>query len=968
MGWIEKTAWIVTDLGGGDARFNKVLVADVDSDGADEIVVAGYASTAGTGKDAYLGIYHLSGAALVKEIDYSKDFDGGDDFLNGVVVLDYDNDGTEEIIVTGTAIDAHEAGSQEDIVVGILHVAGGSIVEETGWYVKDFEGAAARRNWGLDIAAGNVDGDADTELVVVSRDDLGAYVNTPMRVGVLSVSAGALTEETWFSEDPTGVLDYWTDVEIADLDGDNVQEIVVAGSYEVFWSSIGVAAYVKSGGSLVRESPIYTKRVGAQNNHAHDLVIGNVDDDAELEVVVAGNFDDSQVNTDYGDVALGVLRYSGAQFHEEVPWFHLDMGKACAGVSYSGSDALTAVAIDDLDGDGMPEIAAAGYATGDCTKYDVLVGAFEVSGGALVQESDWYWKDMGGDEQLATSISAADLNGDGIGDVVLAGHHRPDSASPGDQIAVMLGLKLPPVRGRITVTSGGQVYPLDKVSLHLIPDDGGPVLATTTDKDGYYSFDFDPEAGVLYHVYAELRYGLWGDPDHYFMLYYQSESSDNACSVTNPDFAVDPGTVVVKDLDFADLTLSGTPNIPAGDREELALTYYYVAQVFDLMTTQLGVVPDYEMPMTVVAFSTGCPVADRNCYIYDGTAEVHIDDDQYIGAGWPENAEWHETFHHMMQDTITIPERDSGDTNHGGYENSNTKDSWTEGWATFWPLVLADTLPLDQRPYDDPYMYNGTSLEMNWKAWYEQDGAGGQVLQREDRAVASLLWDLYDGNSDCGNLTWVYRDVDHCDYVDLSLAQIWGVIGNTSINALRDMKDVYDAFAAKGHGQGDQDGDGMDDLDEIFVLHGFFADTNDNGIYNPGEEIGRAADGARPDRRSVPLVSGAFIKANFEDPDGNPMANNMLKIEVSFPSPGEAFSYDYGVQVAEATGSLVYVELPPEVYSTTLKLHPVGGFPETDLVLEGSDYWQAVHASTTGYALEHTFIVEHKIYLPLTVR
>ena len=286
----------------------------------------------------------------------------------------------------------------------------------------------------------------------------------------------------------------------------------------------------------------------------------------------------------------------------------------------------------------------------------------------------------------------------------------------------------------------------------------------------------------------------------------------------------------------------------------------------------------------------------------------------------------------------------------------------------FWPMLLADTLPPDQRPYADPYLYNGTSLEMNWKAWYLQEGSDGPVLQREDRAVVSLLWDLYDSNSDCGNLTWVFRDVEHCDYVDLSLAHMWGVMGNTDTNSLRDMMDVYKAFQAKEYGRGDQDGDGLTDLDEVFVLHGFFADSNENGIYDSGEEVGRAADADRPTRRSVPLVSGAYIKARFEDDEGKPVINNALQIEVSFPSPGEAFTYDYEVRVAEATGSLVYVELPPEIYSSTLKVHAVGGLPETGLVVAGADYWQAVRASTTGYALEHTFIVEHRVYLPLIVR
>ncbi|NOZ27654.1 MAG: hypothetical protein GXP39_06325, partial [Chloroflexi bacterium] len=159
-------------------------------------------------------------------------------------------------------------------------------------------------------------------------------------------------------------------------------------------------------------------------------------------------------------------------------------------------------------------------------------------------------------------------------------------------------------------------------------------------------------------------------------------------------------------------------------------------------------------------------------------------------------------------------------------------------------------------------------------------------------------------------------------------------------------------------------------LDELFVLHGFFADTNDNCIYDPDEEIGRAADGARPSRRSPPRVPGAYLKLNFRDPDGRPVGDNTLYIEVIYPSPHEYFSYAYQIEVPQATGALVYLELPPESVPCSVHVHPKNGRPSTDLTMSNADYWQAVRTSTTGYAIEHTFIVEHKalIYLPLIRR
>ena len=969
--WVEKTDWLVNGSAAGDDRILDVAIADVDDDGTDEIVLLGYATPDGTDRDAYVGIYHLSGTTLVKETEYTKDFNGSDDAFQGMAVLDYDSDQTTEILVAGYATHAVSTASQEDIIVGILSLSGGSVTPEVDWYKKDFPGSAADRNWGLDIAVGNVDADASQELVVVSRDDFGAYVNTPMRVGVLGVSGGTIVEETpWFSEDPTSVLDYWTDVEIVDLDGDATNEIVVVGSYGVYWSSIAAAAYRVTGGAVVRESDIYKVRVGYQNNHAGDLAIADVDGDGHLEVVVAGNFDDAQSNSDGGDMALGVLDYDGSQFTPAVPWLHLPMGKPCASVAYSESDYLTSVAVGDVDGDTTDEIVVHGHATGACTKYDMLVAAFGLDGGALSQESEWYWKDSGSQDDIGGSIAVADLDSDGVGDIALGGYRRVDASSTGDRAAVVLGSRQLPVRGRVTVPATIQVtkrtLPLKNVVVTLVPSSGG-ILQTTTDDDGYYAFDFEPQASVTYYVNVELRHSLWYAEDAYFLVYYESVDSENLCSVSSASFTPVAGRTERVDLAFDDETLGGYPS-SSDDRQKLAVTYHYVKQVFDFITDDLGVTPDYMLPVEVVGLSSGnCPVAGRNCYMFKDKPQVHIDGVWYSSTGWPDNSEWHETFHHLMQDTITIPAIDPSEScNHCGYENPDTQDSWAEGWATFWPLVLADQLPIEERPYPDPSTYNGASLEVNWKAWYAQTGDNREDVQREDRAVASLLWDLYDSNADCGNLIGLYPDYEFCDDIDLELSELWYLLSHTTTNnQLRDFEDVYRALSDASVGQADADVDGIDNLDELFILHGFFVDSDSDYIYDSGEEIGRAADGARPDRQNAPPVPGAYLKVNFEDADGNPESDNMLRIEVSFPPPGEGFGYAYEVAVPDASGSLIYVELPPEVHDTTLRVHAGRSFADKDLVMDSDDYWSAVQTSETGYFLEHTFEIQHPIYLPL---
>jgi len=489
---------------------------------------------------------------------------------------------------------------------------------------------------------------------------------------------------------------------------------------------------------------------------------------------------------------------------------------------------------------------------------------------------------------------------------------------------------------------------------------------TNTDENGEYAF----EKSLNGQFTLEVLLGHGSGDTHYFQVRYK-DSGPRVWVRTQP-FSMRPGESKTIDIDFADQNLDSCVD-PKDRTDDLAFIYFYVKQAFDFMSSELGRVPTYNMPLKVYGYSTACSPPDRSCYMWGDTfAEVHISvDDSQVGSAYPPIA-WHETFHHLMQDAITIPPRGEGNTNHGGYANSSTSDSWAEGWAEFWPVVLNHHVnPTD--PY--PYVYRtGVSFEQNWKAWDRQTGSGGRDIYREDFAVASLLWDLYDDwaykHADCGMLTWVCRDTDYCDYIDLNTSQIWQVIGMTDTNQLRDMKDVYDALVEGGVGQKDYDNDGMNDLDELFVLHGFFADTNDNCMYDPGEEIGRAADRARPGRRRPPRVPGAYLKLNFRDPDGRPVGDNKLHIEVIYPSPHEYFNYAYQIEVPQATGALVYLELPPESVSCSVHIHPENGRPSTDLTMSNADYWQAVRTSTTGYAIEHTFIVEHKtlIYLPLIMR
>jgi hypothetical protein len=825
------------------------------------------------------------------------------------------------------------------------------------------------------VEIADVDGDGTEEIIAGGSGDSSGG-NQTYREWLLAIrtsNGSTFDEELYYHIDHGSGNEILTDLVVADVNNDSTQEIIITG----YSANTGVTRtwlrILTWNGTTLQTEHATSFDIGSED-YLHRLAVGNLDGSSTPEIILAGRAKTGSTLDWY----VKVLRWDGSSL-TEVAHKSWDFG----------SDAIIqAVKIIDVDADGKNEIVLAGDTaqapvSGASGGYgyvhyyaDWCLKVLTLSGVTWTEKFSRQWAssrdydsnnngvpDSGDEGALGRlyDLDVGDLDGDGVYEIVLTG----EWAWVGWHLKI---LYQPTIKGRayVEVLDTDRFmyvsHPLRNVPMYLW-DSSSLLAETTTDENGDYQFSFMPTPGKSYYLAVSLRHGV-DDGSRYFQVEYPYISTLIPW-VQSQSFTLNPGETRTIDIDFGDSTLTGSAAVPTERRADLALVYYHVKQAFDFMQAELGVIPTYGKPLSVYGFSTSCPNPERSCYKWGDTwAAVHVSqgDIQY-GAVRPKGAEWHETFHHLMQDRLTIPILEPGDSNHGGYQNRNTSDSWTEGWAEFWPTVLADTLG-----EASPYLYNGANFEINWKAWNSVDGNGGQTVQKEDFAVASLLWDLYDDRADCGNLTWVMRDIEHCDHIDLSISQLWAVIGDTSTNNLRDVKDVYDALVAGGIGQGDSDGDGLDDLDEIFALHGFFADTNDNGIYNDGEEIGRAADGARPSRRGAPFVPGAYLKVNFVDQDGLPVEKNTLQVEVSFNSSGESFNYSYFVLVPESTDSLVYLEPPPDPFTTTLRIHPTGGRPETDINMDSGAYWQAVQISTTGYALEHTFIIDHKVYLPLIGR
>lgn len=462
-----------------------------------------------------------------------------------------------------------------------------------------------------------------------------------------------------------------------------------------------------------------------------------------------------------------------------------------------------------------------------------------------------------------------------------------------------------------------------EVTLLAVSPAGPTTQAVTiTDDGGQYSFGAPPDTIQPgdYQIEMALEcHEVVGDTAT-FSINYDTGPSVRAQTDT---FQV-PVATASHDISFADPSLIPAAGIPADRLDDLALMYYHTKQVVDFEWSELGVTPDLLLPIEVHAYRQGIAVA-----FYQG-GDVTIGEGRSASnqPNRPMCREWHEMFHELMDDTVGIPPLHIGDTNHKGYANHCTGDSWVEGWAEFWPCALKRNIgSLDWRIFD--WLGGNTNFDFNWTVW-----------DREEFAVAGLLVDLVDP----------VEPADY-DFISLTNGQLWAIIGSTS---LVDMSGVYSALVASNVGQLDIDADGISDLDELFIAHGFFADDG-NKQWDAGEVVGL---GGKPGRTDTPAIPGTNIRILVADSLGNPITTGTLLVDVAFPSPLDIYNYSYEVPLFGSDSQVGFYVAPNGVEALmTMRVRGVGGTLSDPFVRSNSVYWEEVEESTTGYATEHTFVL-----------
>ncbi|MCX6695613.1 MAG: carboxypeptidase-like regulatory domain-containing protein, partial [Candidatus Altiarchaeota archaeon] len=510
-----------------------------------------------------------------------------------------------------------------------------------------------------------------------------------------------------------------------------------------------------------------------------------------------------------------------------------------------------------------------------------------------------------------------------------------------------------------TITNGhGNPMPFIKLTATF----DGKDYSGRSDADGKYDIrikDFYPDEMNPKDVKLKVDMTYERDGKNYYTV-IEVVDANNIISLEK-DFKLKKTADKTQNVDFMINAPAGAKSFVAGDSEyksatrlenmnHFAATYYHMHEAVDFALTQLKANIDYKLPVDVrIGGGDGT-------YYTPGTSTIFIDasDGGYGNSNRPKNREYHEFGHHVMYATYgDWPPDPAGTSNHNGYINPKTGDSFTEGWAEFYALLVSE---YRKDPKPDVYASFG-SMETNRKAFSHRG-------YDEELAICGILWNLYDKNNDKGDTVSVSRD------------KMWEVLKVKR----DDFYEYYKAFKSEFP-------DKADSIDKIFIEHGFFADKNpgsgnwsieepyidSNGnkaydvgepfvdygeipgvgkpwmMYDAGETIGKATNYNRQNRSLAGYVPDGFLKVSDTQV-------SRYRVFVHFNKPQDGSDYDYPVDVIDG---MIYLSPPPDDVDLTITVKPDSqDYSASSVYTITSKQYNEKYYKTpegTGYMDSHTF-------------
>lgn len=523
-----------------------------------------------------------------------------------------------------------------------------------------------------------------------------------------------------------------------------------------------------------------------------------------------------------------------------------------------------------------------------------------------------------------------------------------------------------PAPGQVVIqVSDGHGHPLDDLIVTIRDENTSAIIAGASRniEGGTYIFDNVSTAPATYRVRVELveqsgppAFGIIYDyPGNGGVWAERSITIDPDALQSEYDFPFMDGDGLIKDAN------PGNTEDPLvwQKLDDMAAIYYQVHRYWTWARQHLTATTGGSVE--IHAFTAINPLeneplkANSGSYVSAGSAGAMLLGTQLssyeardgISNGQrpdraPVNGEWHEFAHHLYFQFIRPGELCLGEENHEGYFNDSTCDSMQEGIAAFLATQLEQ----------DPDYVGIANLESHIKAYGLRFagltfGPAGAVIDAglestEDLAVAALLWDLADDDSDVMNtmgIGWdrIHFPVTYQDDVNLGLSGLWQVLVDAHPKTVFDLHAALRALPQFSDLDRDLDQNGTLDvnaLDLVFLMHGFHPIDADQTVI-PGHDsyhhdvVGALFDGdpvgadvGRTDHIEL-NGSGAVTKPatrrfNFDQQDESRLGvqsvdasgTPLLGAEVDLTIAGPDRTYTVHRKLGAGDDSAIHLELP----------------------------------------------------------
>ncbi len=394
---------------GGTCNYgvHNLFVADVDEDGAQEMVTGGFAynylpNGSKTPSWAPFKIWNWDGTNLALEKNYS--WTGS---ILCVYAADADGDGKTEIITAGRLTNNTKSISS----LRIWRWNGKDLVLRGSY--EDISANA--------IFVGDVDKDNKPEIVTVAR----AYTTTESaaQLSVCQWDGNSLSLKKSAEWTAASDIARGSSVNAGDLDKDGVIEIVTCGYVNNLKNCSGqVRVWQFDGTDLSMKANAEWRMVDGYsvdnagnvmgNTMAHTVEVGDLDADGFLEIVTGGfTYDGEKIQGQ-----LRIWNWTGdiLNLEKSQEWMTSDITE------------LKSISINDVDGDGKIEIVTSGSSAGygsfaqdaaDKAQAQIRVWNWDGNTLTLKQSKDW----IVGEAVSAWNVGTGDVDNDGVVEIITVG-------------------------------------------------------------------------------------------------------------------------------------------------------------------------------------------------------------------------------------------------------------------------------------------------------------------------------------------------------------------------------------------------------------------------------------------------------------------------------------------------------------------------------------------------------------------